>query len=63
MKTYRNKPESETQRWWKDLILRVGKAMADENVLDGDREILLEVVEPDYAEHTTRGWAGVDSAR
>jgi hypothetical protein len=46
MKAYRSKPESETQRWWKDVIVRAGKAMADETVLQGDRQILLKVVEP-----------------
>ena len=46
MKTYRNPPEKKTQRLWKDLIVRAGKAPADENFLNLDRRILLEVVEP-----------------
>jgi hypothetical protein len=46
MRAYRSKPESETQRWWRDLILRVGKATADESVLNGDQQILLKVVQP-----------------
>jgi hypothetical protein len=46
MKAYRSKPESETQRWWQNLILRVGKATADVNFLSLDRQILLHVVEP-----------------
>jgi hypothetical protein len=45
MKAHRSNPESEMQRWWKDLILRMGKATADESVLDGDHQILLDVVE------------------
>jgi hypothetical protein len=48
MKAYRD-PESEmreTQRLWKNLLLRAGKAITDENFLNLDRQILLGVVEP-----------------
>jgi hypothetical protein len=54
MKAYRNKPETEMKRWWKDLIVRVFKAQADgdilkvdgKNFLNTDRQNLLRVVNP-----------------
>lgn len=44
MKALRAKLESEMERWWKDMILRLGKAAKDETRLGEDRQILLAVV-------------------
>ena len=46
MKAFHNKPESQTKRRWNDLLKRAGKAIADENFLKLDPQILLDVVEP-----------------
>jgi hypothetical protein len=44
MKAFRAKPESEMERWWKDVDLRMGKAAKDETRLDEDPQNLLAVV-------------------
>ena len=46
MKAYRHPPENETQRWWRNLLLRAAKVTADQDFLDEDRHKLLDVVEP-----------------
>jgi hypothetical protein len=46
VKAYREKPENETERRWRDVIVRAGKALANENFLNVDREILPKVVDP-----------------
>jgi hypothetical protein len=48
MKAYREKPESEMQRWWQNLIKRTSEAEVDEGYLKTDREILRKVVQTVY---------------
>jgi hypothetical protein len=47
MKAHHRKPENETQKWWKNMLKRSGKAMADESIVKAaNRQDLLKVVEP-----------------